>query len=253
LEQLVRVVVEEVRRSLQPISSSIRTLEASDIPVAGGDVFCLFYDAPTGLEAVGRQLGMLQDRGVTMGRLQPEFGLPESFQRLKWSDTWPEMKTGDAGRILKNYSSYLVANLSRRALAELASGVTASPQSELIYLALGQKSRVSAVQDPLVADRVTCPGDPIKLAPVQSAIAEQMNQAKDLGIDLIFSEGVFEHLSFQVEHESQAVDALRGFVTLEDVEGFEGREVRVVRGTKVTPLAQDWLRDHGIEVRLIDP
>ncbi len=247
LEPLVRVIVEEVQQALQAASSSPAPR------VVGGDIFCLFSQAPSGLETVGRQLALLQDRGVTLGCLQPDIELPETFQQIQWTDRLAELGAGHSARILKNYPAYLLANLSRRGLAELASGVTASAQSELVYLALGQKSRVTAVQDPLMAERVACPRDPIKLAAVQQDITDQLNRIKALGIDLIPSEKLFEHLSHQVEHESQGVDALRGFVTLEDVEGSEGREIRLIRGTKLTPLAEDWLRDHRIEIRFIDP
>ena len=247
LEPLVRVIVEEVQRALQPASS------AAPLTVAGGNVFCLFYEAPTALEVVGRQMVLLQDRGVTFGCLQPGIVLPEVFRQIEWNDCLKELGTEGLGQVLKNYEFYLIANLSRRALAELATGVTASIQSELVYQAMGQKSRVAAVQDPLAVDRVDCPQDPIKLAPVQSEIADQLDRLRDLGVDLVLSETLYDHLSHQVEHESQTVDALRGFVTLEDVEGFEGREIRLVRGTKLTPLAQDWLRDHRIEIRFVDP
>jgi hypothetical protein len=243
----VRIVVEEVQKALQP---------KAPLPspnVTGGDIFCLFYDAPTGLETVGRQLEHLQEQGVTLGCFQSGIRLPETFQPIQWSDHLARLGASEAGRVLKNYSLYLVANLSRQGLAELATGVTASPQSQLVYSALGQKSRVTAVQDPLMAARVSCPHDPIKLAPVQADITDHLNRVKDLGVDPIPSEALLDHLSHQVGHESQAVDALHGFVTLEDVEGYEGRQIRVIRDTKITPLAEDWLRDHRIELRWIDP
>lgn len=249
IESLVRIVVDEVQRALQPAAPAPPPLD-----VAGGDIFCLFYDdASTGLETVGRQLLRLQEEGITLGCVEPGLRLPEVFQSIQWSDRLTRLGAKEAGRVLKSYSSYLVANLSRQGLAELASGVTASPQSRLVYSALGQRSRVTAVQDSLMAARVACPRDPVKLAPVQADISDHLNRIRDLGVDSILSEALCDHLSHQVGHESQAVDALQGFVTLDDVEGYEGRQIRVIRGTKITPLAEDWLRDHRIEVRWIDP
>lgn len=250
VESLVRMVVEEVQRALPQAASAV---SPSAPELAGGDVFCLFYNASTGLETVGLQLQRLQEQGVTLGCFGPDLPLPETFRPIEWRDRLSQLGPRERARVLKNYRSYLVANLSRRGLAELASGVTASPQSELAYLALGQKSRVTAVQDPLLPERVPCPRDPVKLAAVQADVTEQMNRLRDLGVDTVLSETLFEHLNHQVGHESGAVDALRGFVTLEDVEGFEGREIRLIRGTRLTPLAEDWLRDHRIALRFIDP
>lgn len=256
LEHIIRLIVEELQRSLKPEGDSI-VPQSPPLPasqsVNGGDVLCLFYEPPTGLEKVGQQLTLLQERGILLGCWQPEILLPASFQSIHWNDVLTGRKPQELREVVKGYPSILVANLSRRATAELATGATALIQGELIYQALGNRSRVLAVTDPLLPARVSCPHDPVQLSAVQSRLEEQKEALKDLGIDLILSEEVFDRLVHQVEHQSQTVDALSGFITLEDVEGFEGREIRLIRGARLTPLALDWLRDHQIDVRYVDP
>lgn len=250
LEPLIRIVVEEILRALGPGASSAtpRSLPQS---ISGGDVLCLFFDAPTGLNEVGQQLGYLVNQGISVGCMNLPPDAPPSIARLPWRDRIsPDVSLPS---LWDRYRTCLIANLSRRGLAELATGVTASRMSELTYQALGNRIRVLAVDDPLCTDRVESPGDPIHLSAIQKTLHEQREKALDLGIELIFSENVLDRLSQPLRTANQAEDAYRGFVTLEDLEGFKERQIRVLRGTKLTPLADEWLRDHGIEVRWIDP
>jgi len=249
IEPLIRIVVEEVLRAL---GSGASVAPSSPPPsLAGGDVYCLFCDASVGLEEVGRQLGFLKNRGVSFGCLNLPPDAPLSLTGLPWKDRLP--LGASLPDLWDRYKTCVIANLSRRGLAELATGVTASPVSELVYRALGKRIRVLAVDDPLRADRVKDPFDPIHLSSVQQTLEEQREKALELGIELIGSESILEHLSQPMKTANLAEDAYRGFVTLEDLEGFKGRQIRVLRGTKLTPLADEWLRDRGIELRWIDP
>ena len=252
IEDLTRIIVEEILKSLGPSRESAPCQKATGPnPVAGGDLFCLFYEMPSGLQEVGEQLKYLQNQGVRLGCMESPLELPPSFSNISWRDRLPSGTF--PANILDRYKSYLIANLSRRALAELATGVTAWPMSELIYRALGRRSRVIAVRDPLIPNRVECSWDPIKLSPVQNAIEEGLEKIKELGIEVIQSENVMEALSQTPQSSNQAEGAYRGFVTLEDLEGFDQNQIRLLRGTKTTPLVDEWLRDKGIEVRWIDP
>ncbi len=249
IEPLIRIVVEEVLRALGLGASAAPSSLPSSI--VGGDICCLFYDASTGLEEVGRQLGFLKNQGVSFGCMNLPPDAPLSISGLPWKDRLP--LSASLPSLWDRYKTCLIVNLSRRGLSELATGVTASPVSEMVYRAVGKRIRVLAIEDPLRTDRVKDPSDPIHLSPVRRTLEEQREKALELGIELIASESVLEHLSQPLKTANLAEDAYRGFVTLEDLEGFQGRQIRLLRGTKLTPLAEEWLRDRGIELRWIDP
>ena len=255
LEALIRLVVEEVLKTMGPAAESASCSPACSTPddSLGGDLLCIFFDAATGLEEVGRQLGYLQTKGLRLGCIRGSCVLPETFQPIRWSDDFQQPPPGRPPQILERYKAILIPNLSRRALAELATGACAMPQSGLVYSALGRRLPVVAVQDPLMPERVQCTYAAIHLSAVQQMAEEQIDKVRRLGVELIPSETVCDYFLKTNSPGGPVKDAYRGFLTLEDIEGFQGNRIHLVRGTRLTPLAEEWLHDRGIEIRFVDP
>jgi hypothetical protein len=256
LEQLIRIVAEEVERVGRPQETcavACSPFSGTSASIRGGDVFCIFYCATSGLETVGQQLAALQSRGTTLGCLLSEVNLPESFRNIQWTDQLTQLGPQDFDPLLKGYRVLLLANLSRRGVSELGSAVTTLPKSDLVYRALGSRKRVVGVQDALDARRVTCPDDPMKLTAVQELLGDYLERVKKLGVELVYSEQVGERIGHALTQGNRPLDTYQGFLTLEDLENFQGTEIQVARGTRLTPLAQEWLQDRGVEIRMVDP
>jgi len=239
LELIVRLVVEEVLKATgEPLSTE---QQSGPSALKGGDVLCIATPAEAGLEQAGRQLIELQKGGVQLGLLNAGSKVPPVFGRVQFSDEAPS-HSSQINNLLKKYDHFLVLNLSRQMTAELATGATTSPSSELLYQALGKGTRVG------------CPEDPVHLTAVQQIIQRQIPVLENLGMELLFSEEIFETVAEQVQLDRKAdgMKPLSGFITLEDLEGFQGRRLRVAKDARLTPLVEEWLRDNKIKVHYVD-
>jgi hypothetical protein len=251
LELIVRLVVEEVLKATgEPLSTE---QQSGPSALKGGDVLCIATPAEAGLEQAGRQLIELQKGGVQLGLLNAGSKVPPVFGRVQFSDEAPS-HSSQINNLLKKYDHFLVLNLSRQMTAELATGATTSPSSELLYQALGKGRPVVAATDPLEPTRVGCPEDPVHLTAVQQIIQRQIPVLENLGMELLFSEEIFETVAEQVQLDRKAdgMKPLSGFITLEDLEGFQGRRLRVAKDARLTPLVEEWLRDNKIKVHYVD-
>ncbi len=288
IEQLVRIVTEEVIRHLSGTSVSpeggtssscgcpipaVATPQisvvnnamaaASAIPppppaIPRKRVLCLFCGSNEGVDTFVKTLEAWIGQGVGVDAVYSGSAktiLP--MQRLESMGVRTISDCATLGRSfeeLKNYDLILLPTLSRNHVAKMALGITDTLLLNLSYTALSYGLKTMGGVDGLTTG--SCPVCANNLPGIPELLDEYQARVRRLGLQLYPMGRLVTMASHQIlgvgpVAAAADTEVITTLITQHEAAQLPGPVVRVIRGGLVTPSARDVLSQRGIEVEIV--
>lgn len=253
--QIAKIVREEIERYLnrQPVSESR--------PMKGiRNVLVIFTGSDIGLPIAIEQLARLRQKKYTF-----TFILSHAAQKIIGPDKLSTVTFGSqlltdippeqVLSLVQNQDIILIPTLSRTTAIKLASSITDTLVTDLLFTALVNKKPIIAARngaDPVLANCPRC-GTPDMAPAIIQNIHQELDKLIQYGIRLVPVDDLADE-TISILESTPRKEPDKKIITEYDIKSAAkagDKKIRIRTGSLVTPLARDTAQELGIEIEVI--
>ena len=255
--QIAKIVREEIEKELATRPSILQ----ENIPKPGSrNILVIFTGSDIGLPTALEQLQKLRQKSYSF-----TFLLSRAAQKIIGTEIIASITTGfpvitdiPAEKVLSFIQEQvliIVPTLSRTTAIKLASAITDTLVTDLLYTALVNKKPIIAARngaDPMLANCPRCGTSDMAPAIIQT-IHNELDKLIHFGIRLV----TVDQLAVEAESVLQSIPREipeKQIITEQDIKSAANsgeKRIRVRKGSIITPLAKDTAKDLGIDIEFI--
>jgi len=254
LEQMVEAVVREVVAGLSASGGSAALRDPSQ---PSDDVLALFTGGYAHIEEIAAAFRSLAKAGCTVKAIlspaaRAVMGEPGGAEKLGVQTILSQEYPVAFVPLVTGFKAIVLPTLTRTTAAKLAWGICDTVITNAVYVALAQKIPVIGVTDSLSMEE-DCAECGNVLPYVRGIISDYADRLGQLGLRLIKADRMETELLGMLKAGGSTTEPVhRDVITLADIRRLESETIRVARGTIITPLARDHLRDQGVTIQFVE-
>jgi hypothetical protein len=253
--QIAKIVREEIERYLgqHPVSES-RPIKAIR------NILVVFTGSDIGLPIALEQLTKLRQKSYSFTFLlsraaQKIIGTEKLSPVTANSQVLTDIPPEQVLSLVQNQDVILIPTLSRTTAIKLASSITDTLVTDLLFTALVNKKPIIAARngaDPILANCPRC-GTPDMAPAIIQNIHTELDKLSQYGIRLIPVDDLADE-TISILESTPRKEPDKKIITEYDIKfavNHGDKKLRVRRGSIVTPLAQDTAKELGLEIEFI--
>ncbi|MFB3895382.1 MAG: flavoprotein [bacterium] len=253
--QIAKIVREEIEKYLNqhPVSESRFRTDTRNILV-------IFTGSDIGLPTALEQLIKLRQKSylftfILSRAAQKIIGTEKIAAVTSGSQVLTDIPAEQVLTLVQKQDAILIPTLSRTTAIKLASSITDTLVTDLLYTALVNKKPIIAARngaDPMLANCPRC-GTPDMAPAMIQTIHTELDKLTRYGIRLV----LVDQLAVETDSVLQSIPKEipdKQIITEQDIKSAAtngDKKLRVRQGSIVTPLAKDTAKELGIEIEII--